>query len=739
MWVPRKAGGLRKIWRFSKDLGHANKSADEDTSDLANGSFEQGCLYYPDSARGLPMFRIVEFTNTSVSIRDSFGEGVYIDNNRSDGLCSTDCHHHRLAPLDFAFIAYKSPVSTEIEVRNKALENTLIDVLGRDTRLSQFDQAVWNSADLLDEYDCLEKRLKNVIYAPVGSVTAQSFLPLRLLVNSFLAQEYEVILPVPQHVDPSDILWDVLPENDRSNMREFNLFEAARDSDIGELLSTQVVVDRLSYQISEALSENQVNKELPGNMVNVNGHDVRENKEGETALPKAAEKGGNSVVPFQMEKGAYIHAKDNSVAAPTHNHSSGARARSYKPATNDDKQLLVKPKQQPRIKNPREAKAAVRAFFIRQYSKVRQHRIFEQVRGRFSNSTKAWRFGMEALEKISHGYTPQELGMTMAILCVCKAVVAALHAHDTSHCLSYDSIFERDLPRWVPLFHGSDRDLFNDAALNIWKMKWYMWETPSNLDYHDLFQRAERLTANLIATVGRLLALPTFAKQWKSGEIKKRPSRNKQRPPKDPDPGGLSIGTESTQHRETGTVGRAWPRKSLLWAKLMAGAIFSMLLIFLLWLYDMTTGTPATTNTAECCPAYFQAPWSGSMALSFALQSHEDLDIERLLSPEPAQNSYTDNVENIDNDNGRDCTSTRTSYYNCPIRSLFDRPVTSIISSALGQPAINPVDSVSHSPVASTTNTTAGGLLAPTANDRYTECIAKRPRAIVEESIHQPK
>ncbi|KAJ4197105.1 hypothetical protein NW759_016369 [Fusarium solani] len=561
--------------------------------------FEQGCLYYPDSARGLPMFRTVESTNTSVSIRDSFGEGVYIDNNRSDMLCSTDCHCYQLVPLDFAFIVYKSPVSTEIEVLNKALENTLIDVLGRDKRLSLFDRDVWNSTDLLDQYDCLEKRLKNVIYAPVGSVTAQPFLPLRLLVNGFLAQEYEVILPVPQHMDPSDILWDVLPENGRSSMREFNLFEAARDSDIGELLSTQVVVDRLSYQISEALSENQANKELPDNMVNVNGHDVRGNKEGETALPKAAENEGNSGVPFQMEKGAYLHAQDNSVAALTHNHSSGARACSYKPATNDDKQLLVKPKQQPRIKNPREAKAAVRAFFIRQYSKVRQHRIFEQVRGRFSNSTKAWRFGMEALEKISHGYTPQELGMTMAILCVCKAVVAALHAHDTSHCLSYDSIFERDLPRWVPLFHGTDRDLFNDAALNIWKMKWYMWETPSNLDYHDLFQRAERLTADLIATVGHLLAFPTFAKQWKSGKIKQRPSRKKQRPPKDPDPGGLSIGTESTQHRETATVGRARPRKSLLWAKLMAGAIFSMLLIFLLWLYDMATGTPATTNTAE--------------------------------------------------------------------------------------------------------------------------------------------
>ncbi|RSL75559.1 hypothetical protein CEP51_010748 [Fusarium floridanum] len=608
--------------------------------DVANGycqapcMFDQGCLYYPGSVRGMPMFRIAESADLNC---DSFGEGVYID-NRLDGLCSTDCHCRQFGPLDFAFIVSKSPAGIEIEIRNKALENVLIDVMGPDKWCPKHDWSVWNGADLLARYHDLEARLKAVVHSPVRSVEAQSFLPLRLLMDGFLAQEYKLSLTTPRHMDLGDVLEDVLPEEHHNDMLERKLFAATSEDNIEvvqDLLSKGVNVHAFDPCGNTSLIYAAIFGHLSiAEALVANGADIAwVNNEGETALHKAAKEKHMSLVSFLIEKGADIHAGDISGSTPLHTwsvddfqqlvrklHSRRVRegvlvpsepATSdiddmwFKGAGNGDisiddyRDLSYKPNSQAQMKNTHEAKMAMRGFFIRQYCKVRQHKIFDRVQGRFPNSTRAWGYGMEALHKISYGYLPQELGMVMAVLCVCKAVVATLQTHDTSHSQSYESEFERDLPRWTPLFHGSDRVLFEAAAWSIWELKWYMWETPSFLDYHALFQQAERLTSHLVEEVGRLFSLPTFAKQGTLGQVRQRPSRKEHPPPKDHDPGGPGIGAESAQHERTTTGRRTQPRKSCLWAELMTGAIFSMLLIFLRCLYDLEMVTPVALNAEK--------------------------------------------------------------------------------------------------------------------------------------------
>ncbi|KAJ4323908.1 hypothetical protein N0V84_004132 [Fusarium piperis] len=649
------------------------------------------------------MFRIVEATlDSSLTAqrydltRDSFGEGDYITNNRSGGLCSSDCHCHRLGPLDFAFIVYKSRDVVRIEVGNVVLENTLIDVLGPSKQHSQLGWVIWNSADLLARYNDLEKRLQDVIQAQVGSIGAEPFLPLRLLVDGFLAQEYGMISETPRHLGPSHVLWDVLLENDDRSMREPNLFKPAREDDIKDLLSTRTALARLSYQISEDLSDSQVNKQLPHGILNLNVNDVHGIHEGEAALHEAT------------------GAKDNPDAISTHNYESGARALSCelatndvgkmgsnparpRPGNNDDyTKLLPKPNRQPRINNPREAKAAVRSFFIRQYWKVRRNKIFEQVRGRFSNSEQAWRFGMEALEKIIHGYAPKELGIVIAILCVCKAVAAALHAHDTSHSLSYDSVFERDLPRWFPLFHGDERSFFENAALEIWNLQWYMWETPSNLDYHDLFQRAEHLTANLITVAEHLLNLPAFIKQGKSGEIQQTLPWKKQPPPKDPDPGGPDLAPEIIAMGQFDS-----------WRNLRCGAIVSLISRTRVKLFSSSVDNIDNDDSHNCTTrCYFNYP----------IYSLFDRPADSILISLLGQTA----IEHSPAANPRD--SSTCSLSTNPAVGSSNSPINSTISTATSDLSTNTTDN-----------------LAATANDRYAECITEPARTTLEESIQKPE
>ncbi|KAI8652658.1 C2H2-type domain-containing protein [Fusarium keratoplasticum] len=592
------------------------------------------------------MFRLVESTDSSpaaqcsVSVRDSFGEGVYIKKNRSDGLCSTDCHCRRLGSLDFAFTISKQPAHTKIEVRNEILQNTLIDVIGSDEWHSQCDLPAWDGAHLFARYEGLKARLRDVIDAPVGSVGAQPFLPLRLLVDGFLGQEQEESLPCPQHKDPSDVLRDVLPGEDKNSMLDVKLLQAAGDGDISvidDLLSNHTVLPYSHMQMFVDVLGRQITDDLFKETVNIDAHDESgntallravtaghldvarllvargadiawANNQGETALHKAARADHFELSYFLIEVGADIDAKDNSGAAPAFIPFSAvlqtwrcwwewvmpARCEQTpsERTINDYRDLLFKTDP---IMNTDKVKTTMRGLFIREYAKVRQHLIFGRVRGRFPNSTRAWRFGMTALHKISHGYLPQELGMAIALLCVCKAVSATLHIHkhDSSNFQFDDEQFRRDLPRWLPLFHGADRKLFKAAARDIWSVRISMWTlyTPQTLDYHDLFKHAERLTSDLIDAVKCLHDLTEFAELGDPEHGQQRPSQQDRCPPKDPNPGDPGIGAESTQHRKAVTGRRASSQKSLLWAEVMAGAIFSILLIFLLWLYSLLAGT----------------------------------------------------------------------------------------------------------------------------------------------------
>ncbi|KAM0415985.1 hypothetical protein ACHAPT_013040 [Fusarium lateritium] len=575
------------------------------------------------------MFRIVDSTDSSVSFRDSFGEGVYIENNRPDGLCSTDCHCHQLGPPDFAFIVSKDLAHVKIEVRNEILQNTLIDTIGLDKQYPQCDQPVWDGAHLLARYEDLKARLRNVINAPVGSVEAQPFLPLRLLVDGFLDQEQEECLPGPRHKDPSDVLRDVLPEEDHNSILDARLLRAARYGNIeliDYLLRKHVIVRYSPRENFESFLGRQITDDIFKETVNINAHDgygntaliyaasaghldaaqllvtqgadiAWANNEGRTALHEAAEAQHWYVIDFLTENGADMGAKDNWGITPAHLHvicdSMGwlyALPRCLpsslgQPSIYDYKNLLfkTKPVEDPNIDKVKET---MRSLFIQEYLKVRRHQVFERLRGRFPNSTRAWRFGMAALRKISYGYLPQELGMAIALLCVCKAVSATLdiHKHDQSNFQFDDKQFRQDLPRWLPLFHGADRKLFKAAARDIWGVRGSTWTlyTPQTLDYHDLFKHAERLTSNLIDAVNYLYDLAELPEGGNPEQVQQRPPQQDQSPTKYPDPGNPGIRAESTQHRKAVTGRRAASRKSLLWAELMAGAIFSILLIFLL-------------------------------------------------------------------------------------------------------------------------------------------------------------
>lgn len=632
------------------------------------------------------MFRIIESTDSSstaqcsVSVRDSFGEGVYIETNRSDRLCSTDCHCHRLGGPDLAFLVSKDPTHIMIDVWNEALQNTLIDVIGLDEQRFPYGLGVWDGAQLLAQYENLEARLRAVIHAPVGSVDTQPFLPLRLLVDGFLGQGLE---RSPQYKDASYILRDVFLEQDRNSILDAELLEAARKGsirDIRNLFShSKLELENAAGRTSPIIASStktlgispgvQVMEDPVPEAININAHDMHgntalihaafaghlsivmylfcqdadiawSNNKGETALHKAAKAKHIDLVSFLIQSGADIHAKDNSGATPVHSWSSWAYASSpdlkklilalrkrrernmentsrrsiieswtdqvlertaIEPTIDDYQNLVSKPDQQLKIRNIKEAKAAVRGFFIQQYYKVRQHEIFERVRGRFPNSTRAWQFGMEALQKISYGYLPHDFGMTMAFLCVCKAVSLTL---DTYGCnppsdrppWANHQKFEESLSHWLPLFHGDDGMLFAKTVRSIWNV--HIFPFPwlfSSVDHHAMFQYVERLTSDLIDAVERLSSPPTLsAEQRAPNQAPQGTNEQQPPPPNDPDPGDPCIATESTQHIRTAISRGARSRKSLLWVELMASSIFRILLMFLL--------------CKSCCPTLLICP-----------------------------------------------------------------------------------------------------------------------------------
>ncbi|KAM5343573.1 hypothetical protein ACJ41O_012110 [Fusarium nematophilum] len=85
---------------------------------------------------------------------------------------------------------------------------------------------------------------------------------------------------------------------------------------------------------------------------------------------------------------------------------------------------------------------------------------------------------------------------------------------------------------------------------------------------------------------------------------------------------------------------------------------------------------------------------------------------KRFRSSDSEDESASNSTDNVDSNN---CDCTTGNYFNCPIGRLFDRPATSIVSSPLGQPAINSLSSVVGSSANHTFNDPASGPFSSSA------------------------
>jgi hypothetical protein len=64
----------------------------------------------------------------------------------------------------------------------------------------------------------------------------------------------------------------------------------------------------------------------------------------------------------------------------------------------------------------------------------------------------------------------RQLGMVIGLLCVCRAVSLTLDNYETHKDFrqSYLQQFTHDLPRWISLFGGKEREWFVAALRNNW-------------------------------------------------------------------------------------------------------------------------------------------------------------------------------------------------------------------------------------------------------------------------------
>ncbi|KAK6359928.1 hypothetical protein TWF696_001055 [Orbilia brochopaga] len=246
-------------------------------------------------------------------------------------------------------------------------------------------------------------------------------------------------------------------------------------------------------------------------------------------------------------------------------------------------------------------KAVMRTFFKQEFYKVMSHRISHRVSRRFPNPARAWRHGMAALRRLSQGYTPRELGMAMALLCVCKAVSQTLDQYPDSvqHVdgTSYLQQFKNDLPRWSDLFHGRDRELFIAVAGEIWEVKdMASGRSRFDLDYHQLLKDVQNSISNIIDAAGRLFKMPQHGGQSLFPRAQSPPPPlSRPLPRKDPDPGPDPGDT----NREPGpiqdpTIANDRPGLSHVlytWVDMVDVIlrIFNMILALLLWLNRLLT------------------------------------------------------------------------------------------------------------------------------------------------------
>ncbi|KAF3902183.1 hypothetical protein ABW21_db0207009 [Orbilia brochopaga] len=167
-------------------------------TDAADTVFEERCVYYPEVTRGLPKFRIVETIDPSLwngprtLVRDSFGDGIYIERGLVEEYCSPRCRCHYLCQMssDFCFRVFhhhtKSHDIVKIIVEDKYLEDILVETLGPEQKSFSNTPACWSGSDLLSRSSGLKRRLQNATDAPVGAIDSKLLLSLGLLVYGYL-------------------------------------------------------------------------------------------------------------------------------------------------------------------------------------------------------------------------------------------------------------------------------------------------------------------------------------------------------------------------------------------------------------------------------------------------------------------------------------------------------------------------------------------------------------------------
>ncbi|KAF3902101.1 hypothetical protein ABW21_db0202590 [Orbilia brochopaga] len=299
----------------------------------AVAGFEIGCLYYRDTVFGLPKFRVAQTpsqaTETPVAICDSFGEGVYIKRDISEGSCSSECRcrqpNHWHSHSDFAFIVrkYTNIDAFLIKLQDHFLTDTIKDTMNIYPCVEGLDFAYWRSDDLLTHFNALEMHLQDIMH---GTHNTDGFLVLRLLVDGFLRGLLPTDGDVAPRRDASDVLEDVmLLEETSSNEQEakmctarlMRLFAAANAQDWDAVLGF-LRIDPGAVNACDAQGQTLLFYAVSAGRLDVvqrlhrQGADINWlDDEGETVLHRAARAGYRDVTDFLTGIGADVYAQNN--------------------------------------------------------------------------------------------------------------------------------------------------------------------------------------------------------------------------------------------------------------------------------------------------------------------------------------------------------------------------------------------------------------------------------------------
>ncbi|KAJ6257491.1 hypothetical protein Dda_7276 [Drechslerella dactyloides] len=549
--------------------------------------FREGCLYRKRRNLGLPMFRIAETTSLSqsaepsIAIRDSFGDGNDILKGLWEPACPDSCRCRKLDLLvsDFAFIVVKHHDKIKVHVEDKLLRDTLIDVIGDNS------QEHWLLAELLIRYNDLKSRLQ------IDIEDQKPFFSLRLLVDGFLqgcdlvddCGIQDVETATTRHFKGvSDFLEDVLPEEEAPST-ELNVEPSAPvglprpeirkhygytkryydyDIDTDSLYRPRTRNSRPDGHMSQTLPS--YTSDDVGRLLELRKKIDFKKMWGLPLEP-------DEIYPkdFNWDKYLSPNTPKTLVSQVRRTHLAAKRLR--RPAS-QAKEIPKIPKpswlaSRDRItsvdvvyskaekceQNERfqQAKQYMRDTFIEEYYQLATHRIFDRLRDRFLNPTRAWHFGLKALQKIPGGCLPHDLSMVMALLCVCRAVSLMLDAFEEprqdNFSMSYRQHLNDDLPRWRDLFRGKDRWLFISTAQGIWGAE-SVASAPTQLFmfYEELFKTAQDFLTNLINAAEKFfeLAQPDGYSQFSQVQQGSPPTSCSW--PRVPDAGDMDYGPQST-------------------------------------------------------------------------------------------------------------------------------------------------------------------------------------------------